>query len=75
IVEALPSLAKKALAGNASNSSFERAFDGPEMSVLEALDLEPNGLDDQAQDVANGVYLYQLKAGDFVATRKLVLVR
>ena len=34
-----------------------------------------DGTDDKKVRVASGVYLYQLKAGDFTATRKLVLVR
>jgi len=34
-----------------------------------------NGLDDQGQSVSSGVYLYKMKAGDFRAMKKMVLVR
>jgi len=34
-----------------------------------------DGKDDQGQPVASGVYVYQIKAGDFVEARKMVLMR
>ncbi len=34
-----------------------------------------NGLDEEGRSVASGVYFYILKAGDFTATRKMVLLR
>ncbi|NOX88414.1 MAG: VWA domain-containing protein [Calditrichaeota bacterium] len=34
-----------------------------------------DGTDDAGNQVASGVYLYQLKAGDFVQTRKMILMR
>jgi hypothetical protein len=34
-----------------------------------------NGLDDNGFHVASGVYFYQLKYGDYTATRKMLLVR
>lgn len=46
IVQAVPMLTKKALSGSASVFSCERSFDGPEMSVLGALDLEPKHIDE-----------------------------
>jgi len=34
-----------------------------------------NGLDDQCNQVASGVYLYTLKAEGYTETRKLLLIR
>ena len=34
-----------------------------------------NGLDDQGQALSSGVYLYKMRAGDFTAMKKMVLVR
>ncbi len=34
-----------------------------------------NGVDISGSDVPSGIYLYQLKAGDFAETRKLILTR
>ncbi len=34
-----------------------------------------NGTDDLGIKVGAGVYFYQLKAGDFIETRKMVLVK
>jgi len=34
-----------------------------------------DGKDDKGQSVASGVYIYQIKAGDFVKARKKVLMR
>ena len=34
-----------------------------------------DGRDDRGHAVANGVYLYRLEAGSFVATRKLAVLR
>jgi len=34
-----------------------------------------NGKDDKGRPVASGVYVYQIKAGDFVKARKMVLMR
>jgi len=34
-----------------------------------------NGLDQDNQPVASGVYLYKLQAGDFVQTRRMILVK
>ena len=33
------------------------------------------GADESGQKVAAGVYLYRLRAGDFVATRRMVVIR
>lgn len=46
IVEAIPSLAKKTHSRNSSVIFSEQSFDGPEMSVLGALDLEPKHIDE-----------------------------
>ncbi len=37
--------------------------------------LKWNGTDDAGNPVASGVYLYQLRAGNFVQTRKMILMR
>ncbi|MCH7764531.1 MAG: T9SS type A sorting domain-containing protein, partial [Candidatus Marinimicrobia bacterium] len=34
-----------------------------------------NGLNDQGANVASGMYIYRIKAGDFIAHRKMLLVR
>ncbi|MDI6791360.1 MAG: PKD domain-containing protein [bacterium] len=34
-----------------------------------------DGKDNQGHKVASGVYLYQLKAGDFISTRKMIVVK
>ena len=34
-----------------------------------------NGLNDAGADVASGMYVYRIKAGDFIAHRKMLLVR
>ena len=34
-----------------------------------------DGRDDRGQSVASGVYLYRLRAGDQVQTRKLLMLR
>ncbi|MFQ6043169.1 MAG: hypothetical protein ACE5PV_20125 [Candidatus Poribacteria bacterium] len=34
-----------------------------------------DGRDNLGQPVASGVYLYQIKAGEFSATRKMVIVK
>ena len=34
-----------------------------------------DGTDDARRDVASGVYLCRMKAGEFVSTRKLLLIR
>lgn len=37
--------------------------------------VEWNGRDDSGQEVASGVFLYRMKAADYVITRKLTLIR
>ena len=34
-----------------------------------------NGLDSRGQAVASGVYIYELKSGDFQATQKMLLIK
>ncbi|MBU0528539.1 hypothetical protein KKF86_02120 [bacterium] len=34
-----------------------------------------NGKDDHGQSVCGGIYLYELQAGDFTQTRKMVLLK
>jgi len=34
-----------------------------------------DGRDKQGQNVSSGVYLYQIVAGDFISTRKMIIVR
>ena len=37
--------------------------------------IEWNGLDDNGQSVASGVYFYELRSGDFIAKKKMLLLR
>ena len=34
-----------------------------------------NGLDDQGQKVPSGLYIYRIKAGSFIADKKMLLVK
>ncbi|MFQ5629117.1 MAG: T9SS type A sorting domain-containing protein [bacterium] len=34
-----------------------------------------NGQDEQGRQVSSGVYIYQMRAGDFTASRKLVMMK
>ena len=34
-----------------------------------------NGIDDKGQKVPTGMYIYRIKAGDFIADKKMLLVK
>jgi flagellar hook assembly protein FlgD len=34
-----------------------------------------DGKDDKGKDVGSGIYFYQLKAGDYTETKKMILVK
>ena len=38
-------------------------------------DITWNGKDDNGQNVASGIYLYQMKAGNFVSAKKMVVLK
>jgi hypothetical protein len=55
---------------------------GDRVRTLASEDLAPgphsrtwDGLDDRGQQVASGVYFYKMVAGNFTATRKMVLLK
>jgi hypothetical protein len=43
--------------------------------VNETLDAGAYNTDWNAENLPNGVYFYQLKAGDFIETKKMILIK
>ncbi len=57
------------LAGRHVNTLVSEHIDAGEHHI------QWNGKDDAGNQVASGVYLYQLRAGDFVDTKRMVLLK